>query len=170
MSQCDSNTGVIALLSEVPRLIREDFRRRAQHLGLTQPQWRVLMQLNNEPGLKQATLAERLEVHPVTVTQIIDRLVAAGWVRRDRSETDRRAVSLYLTEAAQPILVELNSIATVTREDALAGLNKAQRAELENLLFHIKGNFCTSEKSSSEKSSSERSNSEGTGSEKSGSE
>lgn len=151
MPKADIHSGVLPLLSETARLIREDFRRRAQHLGLTQPQWLVLMHLSRTPGLKQTTLAEKLEVHPVTVTQIIDRLVAAGWVRRERQKSDRRAVSLYLTDAVEPILGELSSIAALTREDALAGLDSKQRAELERLLLHIKGNLGASDAGCSNK-------------------
>lgn len=156
MSKADVNPRVLPLLSETARLIREDFRRRAQHLGLTQPQWLVLMHLSRTPGLKQATLASKLEVHPVTVTQIIERLMAAGWVRRERQKNDRRAVSLYLTDAAEPVLAELNSIAALTREDALAGLNSKQRTELERLLLHIKGNLSSSDGDSSSTGDAEK--------------
>lgn len=134
------------LLSETARLFREDFRRRAQHLGLTQPQWRVLLHLSMTPGLTQVALAEKLEVHAVTVTQIVDRLVKGGWVRRAPHETDRRAVSLHTTEAAEPVLDELNRIAQATREVALAGFSTDERKMLEALLSRVKHNFCGDEK------------------------
>src|SRR5690606_13197392 len=128
MSALDPDSALL-LLGDVALLIREEFRRSAQHLGLTQPQWRVLMQLSRAPGLNQRQLAERLEVHPVTINQIIDRLAAAGWVRRDPCPQDRRAVRLYLTEASGPMLVELNRIAEAVRAAALQGLDAAQRRQ-----------------------------------------
>lgn len=132
----------ISLLIETARLVREDFRRRAQHLNLTQPQWRLLLILSREPGMNQAKLASWLEVHPVTVTQSVDRLVKAGWLRRERQENDRRAVSLFLTEQAEPILADLTEIAERTREVALAGFSVAERKQVEGMLERIKQNIC----------------------------
>jgi len=149
MSQPIANLGAASTLSEVARLIRGDFKRRAQHLGLTQPQWRVLISLSKSPGINQATLAEILEVHPVTVTQIVDRLVKAGWVRRAPHASDRRAVSLHLTESAEPLLLELNEVANQVREAALAGLKKSERSQLESLLLRIKCNLIGESSSSS---------------------
>lgn len=131
------------LLAEVSRLVREDFRRRAQHLGLTQPQWRLLFILSREPGMNQACLAGKLEVHPVTVTQSVDRLVKAGWLRRERQENDRRAVSLYLTEQAEPILAELSVISGETQEVALKGFSAQERNQLEGMMRRMKANFCS---------------------------
>ncbi|AKH67737.1 transcriptional regulator [Spongiibacter sp. IMCC21906] len=132
----------ISLLIETARLVREDFRRRAQHLNLTQPQWRLLLILSREPGMNQAKLASWLEVHPVTVTQSVDRLVKAGWLRRERQENDRRAVSLFLTEQAEPILADLTEIAEHTRKVALAGFSAAERKQVEDMLERIKQNIC----------------------------
>lgn len=141
MSKPVANLGAASALSEVARLIRGDFKRRAQHLGLTQPQWRVLISLSKWPGVNQVTLAEILEVHPVTVTQIVDRLVKAGWVRREPHASDRRAVSLHLTESAGPLLLDLNVVANQVREAALAGLDRSERSQLESLLLRIKRNL-----------------------------
>lgn len=134
---------VPSMLVEAARLIREDFRRRAQHLNLTQPQWRLMLILSREPGINQACLAGKLEVHPVTVTQSVDRLVKAGWVRRERQEADRRAVSLFLTEQARPMMAELTQIADHTRESALAGFSAEERRLLEKMLMRLKQNVCS---------------------------
>ena len=142
MSKNISNSTAPQVLSEAARLVREDFRRRAAHLNLTQPQWRTLLILSREPGINQAALAEKLEVHPVTVTQSVDRLVKAGWVRRERQETDRRAQRLFLNERAEPILEELNHIAGQTRQIAMAGFSAAECVQLETMLMRVKQNLC----------------------------
>lgn len=136
-----SQQTVGSLVLDLSRLIRQDFRRRAQHLGLTQPQWSALAQLHREPGLTQTALAERLEVHPVTVTQLLDRLEKAGWVRREAHATDRRAQCVYLTDATQPMLAELGRLAAQTRERALEGLSARERTQLEQLLSRMKNNL-----------------------------
>ena len=129
-------------LAETSRMVREEFRRRAQHLNLTQPQWLTLLKLSREPGINQASLAVHLDVNPVTVAQSVDRLVKAGLVLRERQENDRRAVSLYLTEKAEPLLEELNEIAEQTRAIAFAGFSVAEAKVLEDMLVRAKKNFC----------------------------
>lgn len=141
MSKASQPASSISLLMEVSRLFREDFRRRAQHLRLTHSQTAALGFLAGQPGLTQTALAERLEVHPVTVTQMVDRLEKAGWVRRQVHEDDRRALRLYVTDQADPILSEASQIAAAVREDALRGLSAADRRQLEALLIRVKENF-----------------------------
>lgn len=133
----------ITLLMETSRLFREDFRRRALHLQLTQPQVQALGCLARNPGLTQSVLAEKLEVHPVTVTQLIDRLQKAGWVRREAHENDRRAVRLYLTDQADPILAEVWRVVEAARRDALRGLSKADQQTFERLLATVKSNLAS---------------------------
>ena len=89
--------GVGALLVEVGRLLRRNFNRRAQELGLTQAQWQALAHLSRKQGINQACLADLLEVQPITLARLIDRLAAAGWVERRPDPADRRAQRLYLT-------------------------------------------------------------------------
>ncbi len=139
--------GEKSTLAEAAKLVREDFRRRAQHLNLTQPQWRLLLILSRDPGITQVALAARLEVHPVTVTQSVDRLEKAGWLRRQRCEHDRRAVGLFLTPQAEPILAELQRIGAQTRKVMLDGFSSAERQQLEQMLLRIKQNMLAAEDS-----------------------
>lgn len=141
MSQLSSPSPVSTLIFEVGRLIRQAFRRKAQHVGLTQSQWSAVAHLYREPGLTQSMLAERLDVHPVTVTQLLERLSKAGWVRRECHEHDRRAMRVFLTDKAEPIITELNRLSVETRELAMAGLSEQEREQLETLLGRIKTNL-----------------------------
>ncbi|WP_020650629.1 MarR family winged helix-turn-helix transcriptional regulator [Solimonas variicoloris] len=129
------------LLLEVGRLYREDFRRRAKHLKLTQSQTAALACLAKQPGLTQIGLAAKMEIHPVTVTQLIDRLQRAGWVRREVHEDDRRAFRLYVTDKADPILSEVWKIAAEAREHAFRGLSVDEREQLHALLNQVKSNL-----------------------------
>ncbi|MDD3764421.1 MAG: MarR family transcriptional regulator [Nevskiales bacterium] len=141
-----------SLVLDVGRLIRQDFRRRAQHLGLTQPQWSALAQLHYHPGLTQAALAERLDVHPVTVTQLLERLNKAGWIRREPHEQDRRALRVFLTASAEPLIAELARLGQQTRARAFDGLSTAEREQLETLLLRVKANLCCPEAAPSDES------------------
>jgi DNA-binding MarR family transcriptional regulator len=86
------------MTNEVARLLRRNFNRRAQPLGLTQVQWRALARLARNEGMRQVDLAESLELQPMTVARLIDRMEAAGWVQRRPDPGDRRAVQLWAGE------------------------------------------------------------------------
>src|SRR5687767_13222468 len=89
------------LVADVARLLRRSMDRRLQALGLTQAQWRAIIHLSRNEGMTQATLAESLEIQPITLTRLIDRMESAGWVERRMHPLDRRAVQLYLTSQSQ---------------------------------------------------------------------
>jgi MarR family transcriptional regulator for hemolysin len=141
----DPYQAVGVLLVDVARLLRRNFNRRAQALGLTQPQWQALARLSQNQGMNQACLADLLEVQPITVARLIDRLEAAGWVERRPDPADRRVQRLYLTVKAEPLLDDIRALATETREEAMQGLPDRERRQLMKTLQTIKGNLVRAE-------------------------
>jgi MarR family transcriptional regulator for hemolysin len=133
------------LLVDVARLLRRNFNRRAQALGLTQPQWQALARLSQNQGMNQACLADLLEVQPITVARLIDRLQAAGWVERRPDPADRRVQRLYLTVKAEPLLDDIRALAMETREEAMQGLPDRERRQLMKTLQTMKGNLVRAE-------------------------
>lgn len=129
------------LIHEVARLMRRNFHERVRALGLTQAQWRALAHLRRNEGINQASLAELIEVRPITLARLIDRLEGAGWVERRRDPADRRMSRLYLTDAAQPLLSEMEEAARQTREEAMRGLTPPQRTQALDLLCTLKRNL-----------------------------
>ncbi len=129
------------LLKDVVRLMGRNFERRIAPLGMTQSQWRALLRLARKEGVNQASLAEQLDIRPISMTQTIDRLQAAGLVERRPDPDDRRAVRLYLTEAARPLLRQIDGLIAATLEEALAGLSEAARHQLVEQLARIKENL-----------------------------
>jgi MarR family transcriptional regulator for hemolysin len=136
-----SDRSVGFLLADVSRMLRRNFDHRVHDLGLTQAQWRAIAQLSREQGLKQVVLAERLEVKPITLARLVDRLEAAGWVKRRPDPRDRRATRLYLTAKSQPILSDLHERAAETLEEALDGVSATQRRQLISALSKMKNNL-----------------------------
>jgi len=130
------------LLFEVLRLLRRNFGRRVQ---LTQTQWRALAFLSRNEGINQAGLADLLEVRPITLARLIDRMEESGWVERRRDPVDRRAVCLYLTGQAGPLLEELTSHNHETLELALSGICDKSQKQLINTLNTIKNNLLAAE-------------------------
>ena len=132
------------LLSDVSRLIRRRFDERARLIGVTRTQWRTLVMLSRHEGLNQGALAELLEVEPITLCRMIDRLAEAGLVERRRDPADRRAWRIFLTHRAHPMLEQLRTIADGLIEQSQAGIADADRARLVNLLESIRTNLGSS--------------------------
>jgi MarR family transcriptional regulator for hemolysin len=139
------------LLHDCMRLMRRQFLANIQDLGLTLAQAQVLAHLSRRLGVTQAMLAEQLEIQPISVARLVDKLVEHGWIERRPHLTDRRAVRLYLTDAAQPILKTLWARASKVRAAALAGLTEAQREAMIEGLLQMKRNLAEKETSSDEK-------------------
>ncbi len=78
-------------VAETALALRREFDRRAAALGVTRAQWRVLARLGRQDGLRQVALADALDVEPITLCRMIDRLSDAGLVERRHDEEDRRA-------------------------------------------------------------------------------
>ena len=151
MTTADSAAQSIAwLVSDVARLMRRDFDRRVRELGLTQAQWRAIAHLARDEGINQAELAERLEVKPITLARLIDRMQLAGWVERRADVNDRRASRLFLTQSVQPILDELHEHVAAAVNDLLKQISKPDRRILAQALQQMKLNLTDSETTSAE--------------------
>jgi MarR family transcriptional regulator, transcriptional regulator for hemolysin len=129
------------LLHDTARLMRRDFERRSRSSGLTRAQWAVLAYLARSEGTSQAALAEMLEIEPITLVRLLDRLETAGWVERRPDPTDRRVRRLFLTGTARPLMEQFQELASATREAALAGLNEVERRLLTDLLTKVRTNL-----------------------------
>jgi len=143
----DPDSSIGFLVGDVARLLRRNFNRRAQALGLSQAQWRALAYLARQQGVSQASLADRLEIQPITLVRLLDHLQAAGLVTRRPDPHDRRAFRLYLTDKAQPLLARMWSIAAQTREQALAGMPIQRQRMLIKSLQHLRQNLLQAEDS-----------------------
>lgn len=141
----DPQSAVGFLISDVSRLLRRNFNRRVQALGLTQTQWRAIAQLSRNEGINQAGLADALDVQPISLARLIDRMESAGWVERRADPRDRRASQLFLTPKSQPILDEMWERAAETIEEALKGLSADQRRQVVERLQQMKHNLATAE-------------------------
>ena len=130
-------------MSDNSRLLRRLFDERVRDLGLTAAQARLLLSLNRHPDENQAFHAERLEVEPITLTRIIDRMEEAGWVKRRADPADRRARILHLTDKSRDTVEELRQIVEAMFEEVLLGLDDGERSQLADLLERIGANLAT---------------------------
>jgi MarR family transcriptional regulator for hemolysin len=95
------------LINDVARLLRTYADQRARQFGMTRAQWAVLARLESNEGLKQSELADMLDLQPITLTRLVDRLCANGLIERRADPDDRRAKRLHLTAAARPLMDRL---------------------------------------------------------------
>lgn len=131
-------------VSETARALRRDFDRRAAALGVTRAQWRALTWLSREPGIRQVDLAERLDVEPITLCRMVDRMAEAGLVERRRDEHDRRAWRLHLTAKAHPLVEKLRRLADSLLREALQGVSEEEQARTLAVLSTIRANLANS--------------------------
>jgi len=129
------------LVSDVSRLLRRSFDEKARTIGVTRPQWRVLTLLARREGINQGGIADLLEVEPITLSRMIDRLQEAGLVERRADPNDRRAWQLFLTDKATPIIAQLKACAVELFEDALDGFSESEEQQLSALLVRVQQNM-----------------------------
>src|SRR5436305_5565226 len=127
-------------LGEVQRLVRAYADKQAARYGITRAQWAVLAKVERAEGLKQTELAEQMEMQPITLTRLIDRLCDNGWIERRSDDSDRRVNRLYLRKAARPLLGKLGGLRSELTGTALEGINPADALRLLGQLETIKEN------------------------------
>jgi len=136
-----------AMMRDVARLIRRRFERRARQTGLpmTREQARALLHIARNEGLSQAAIATTLDIEPIALVRIIDRLHEEGLVERHPHPTDRRVRTLWLTPRAWGVVDRVLALNAETREAACAGLPPAARETLLRALVRMKANLTEAE-------------------------
>jgi len=138
-----------ALMHDVARLMRRRFERRTRQTGLsiTRQQARALLSVARNEGLSQAAVATLLDIEPIALVRLLDRLHEEGLVERRLHPTDRRVRTLWLTPLGWTVVDRILAINAQIREEACAGLNPAAREALLQTLDHLKSNLLMGEES-----------------------
>src|SRR4051794_6412930 len=119
------NREILFTISDVGRLLRTYADQKARRFGQTRAQWAVLLRLERREGLKQSDLAEDLDIQPITLTRLVDRLCDNGLIERRPDPNDRRAKRLYLTPAARPLLDRIQTQVEEIAGTVFAGVDPA---------------------------------------------
>lgn len=115
------------LIHDAARLMRRCFEQRGSEYGLSAAQWRLLVRLIKEEGVAQARLAELLEIEPISVSRLLDRMEEGGWIERRQGAADRRVRMIFPTEKTRAVFAEVKAVAGEVYERALAGLSTEER-------------------------------------------
>jgi MarR family transcriptional regulator for hemolysin len=132
---------LLFLLHDVARQMRLDADRRARVHGMTRAQWVILVRLDRQPGLSQKELAEILEVEPITVARLIDRLEERSMVERRDDPSDRRIWRLHLRPAARPVLDDMAIERASMLAAVSAGIDPAVLETTMDALGKMKANI-----------------------------
>lgn len=133
-------------IAETALALRRAFDRRAAELGVTRAQWRLLGRLARQGGQRQVDLADAMDIEPITLCRIVDRLEEAGLVERRRDPADRRAWQLFNTPTAEPLVTKLQALAQSMESSAFSGLTAQDLARLTDSLAIIRTNVSAFEK------------------------
>jgi MarR family transcriptional regulator for hemolysin len=128
-------------LNDVARLFRTYSNQRAREVQMTRAQWAVLVKLRKGQGVNQRELADRLDLAPITLARLVDKLTASGLVERRADAADRRANRLFLTPRADPILKRLDRLGEDVATRAMTGLDQRALDDLTNGLERIRANL-----------------------------
>jgi MarR family transcriptional regulator, transcriptional regulator for hemolysin len=115
----DLKRQLVAQLVESSRLLRNHIDHRAKGRGTTRAQWIVLFRLREQEGLSQVDLADVLELQPISLVRLLDRLVEHGLLERRHDLRDRRANRLFLTASGRQLVDDLDSLRTSIAADVL---------------------------------------------------
>lgn len=129
------------LLNDTARLFRRSFNARARDSGMTALQWRLLIYLRRNQGIRQGPLAELIEVEPITLSRMLDRLAQAGLVERRADPTDRRAWQLFLAPEAEVRLEAFRESALLLVDEATEGMDAAEVDQLTALVEKMRANL-----------------------------
>ena len=133
------------MVNEVGRLYGRQFDQLSrEQLGLSRAQCRLIGQVAFNDGahaLTQSDLAQQLDLTPMAVATLCDRMESAGWITRRPSETDRRAKSIELRPQAQAALGKAIAVSDAVQDAALAGYSAAERKQLLGMLQRVRANL-----------------------------
>ena len=143
MAKLPLNREFASSLMDAARMLRTYADQVAREFGMSRAQWVVLMKAEHNPGLKQSELAEMLDLAPISLTRLIDRLADNGLIERKPDPNDRRANRLFLTPAAKPLLDRLNALGNQVMETVVSGVDpkaiERMVQDLEKIRTNLRG-------------------------------
>ncbi len=130
-------SGVAFLVAQIGAAAARRFAERIAELDLTPPQTGLLRAIAQHPGSSQRELGARLGLFPSRVVTFVDDLESRGFVRRERSRTDRRQYALHLTDQGQALMSQVRTVARAHESNLCQSLDESERAQLVVLLGRI---------------------------------
>ena len=140
MGRSSVDMNFLFTLGELARLVRAHADRQSARYGITRAQWAVLAKVERNEGMTQTELAEQMEMQPITLTRLIDKLCDSSWIERRGDDSDRRVNRLYLRKAGRQLLGKLSGLRSELTATALDGISPADAQRLLAQMEAIKEN------------------------------
>lgn len=150
--------GLGFLIHDAARLLRKRFEAKGSAYGLSAAQWRLLVRLVKEEGVAQARLAELLEIEPISVSRLLDRMQEGGWIERRQDASDRRVRMIFPTDKSREAFAAIKAVAGDVYDKALAGLAAEERRVLVKCLDTIIANLTDGETPAAEQNHTAKGN------------
>ena len=141
MPQLSTEREIAFTIIDVARMLRTYADQLARQFGISRAQWGVLVRLDRSEGLKQSELADILDLQPISLTRLLDRLAENGLIERRADPNDRRANRLFLMPAARPLLERLAELGKDMMTTVLEGLDPKSNERLLRDLGLVKDNL-----------------------------
>ncbi|HEY9057486.1 MAG TPA: MarR family transcriptional regulator [Aurantimonas sp.] len=143
MSQLLPGNALGFVVVDIARLYRQAFEKAVVEAGLalTPGEIRALAYVARYEGSRQAVLAERMGVEPMTLSAYLDRLETSGLITRTVDPTDRRAKVIAPTKAAEQVFEEARPVALAVYERTVNGLDEEERKSLDSALQKMRANL-----------------------------
>ena len=134
----DGLKSIGSVLNSLVRLFNVTFDRRSRSLGLTRPQWQLLLHLHRRPGMTQTELAAVLELSVPTIANLVHRLIDRGWIEMRIDPGHRLNKYLFLLPTVRPLLTRVHKVARSVDEASMRRLSGKEAAQLLSLLSRLK--------------------------------
>jgi DNA-binding MarR family transcriptional regulator len=119
------------------RLSLHDFNRYTRGAGLSLPQMTILLHLHYQGANEVTQICEMMQVTPAGASQMIDRMVQQGMVRREEAPGDRRVRLVKLTDKGRKVVLESIAARQAWIEDLVAGLPPAEIERIGSALLTL---------------------------------
>lgn len=136
-------------LHNVARMLRRSFDRQAQEIGLTRAQWSVLAHLHLGDGIQQKTLADLMDITPITLARHLDRLEVDAWIERRDDPEDRRAKRVFMTLKGRDVMETLSKLGQKVRRQVLKGISPEEEQQFMGILLRMRANLSDIERPAS---------------------
>jgi MarR family transcriptional regulator for hemolysin len=141
MSKMPIKREIAFTIKDVSRMLGTYADQQGRVFGISRAQWTVLVRLERTEGLKQSELAEILDLQPISLTRLLDRLDENGLIERRADPNDRRVNRLYLKPAARPLLDQLATLSETLMGTVLEGIEPESMERMLRDLGRIKDNL-----------------------------
>lgn len=127
--------GYAATLASVA--LKKHFKKHLGPLKLKAVEFSILVLVDTNAEVNQKQLGQAIDVSAPNLAVTLDRMVERGWVRRERSERDRRAQLIRLTPEGQALVTKARKISRQMEVEPLKVLSPAEQALLIELLHRV---------------------------------